>query len=64
MLTYVSIKVNAASMVTLTAMYAAQPVLVLAFESTRRPEMPKSQSFMLPLSSSKMFDGFTSVQNM
>lgn len=45
----------------LTAMYAAQPAdLVFAFESTNRPLMPKSHNFILPRSSTKMFDGFTS----
>lgn len=46
----------------LTAMYAAQPaLLVLALESTRRPLIPKSHSLIAPLSSNKMFEGFTSV---
>lgn len=45
----------------LTAMYAAQPALrVLALESTSLPEIPKSQSLMLPRSSRRMFEGLTS----
>lgn len=43
-------------------MYAAQPALrVLAIESTSRPLIPKSHNFTLPRSSTKMFDGFTSL---
>ena len=42
-------------------MYAAQPApFVLAFESTRRPLIPKSHNFTFPLSSSNMFDGLIS----
>lgn len=46
----------------LTAIYAAQPAdLVLAFESTNLPLMPKSHSFTVPFSSRRMFDGLTSL---
>jgi len=40
----------------------AVPVLVRAFESTRRPLMPKSHSLTLPFSSNRMLDGFTSAR--
>ena len=45
----------------LTAIYAAHPaLLVLAFESTSLPLIPKSHSFTVPLSSNKILEGFTS----
>ena len=45
----------------LTAIYAAHPALrVLALESTNLPLIPKSQSFTLPRSSSRILEGFTS----
>ena len=34
--------------------------LVLTFESTSLPEMPKSQSLMFPAASRRMLDGLTS----
>ena len=44
-------------------MYAAQPAfLVKACESTSRPLIPKSHSFTLPCPSSRMLEGFTSVE--
>ncbi len=50
--------------VSLTAMYAAHPaLLVLALESTSRPLMPKSQSLICPRSSNRIFEGFTSEKN-
>lgn len=45
-----------------TAMYGLQPAsLVLAMESTSWPLMPKSQSFMFPFLSNRMFDGLMSA---
>lgn len=47
---------------TQTAMYAAHPAdRVFAFESTRRPLIPKSHSLILPRSSISMFDGLMSL---
>lgn len=46
----------------LTAIYAAQPAeRVLAFESTKRPLIPKSHNLIFPRSSISIFDGFTSL---
>jgi len=46
----------------LTAMYAAHPaLLVFALLSTSLPEIPKSQSFTPPVSSSNILLGFTSL---
>lgn len=42
-------------------MYAVHPAeRVLAFDSTKRPLMPKSHSFILPFVSTKILDGLTS----
>lgn len=44
-------------------MYGLQPASrVLAIESTSFPDIPKSHSFMLPLLSNKMLEGFTSLR--
>lgn len=46
-----------------TAIYGRHPAsLLLAIESTNWPLIPKSHSFMFPLRSSRMLDGFTSVK--
>lgn len=47
----------------LTAIYGLHPASRdFAMESTRCPLMPKSHSLMAPFLSSRMFEGFTSVQ--